>query len=174
MPDIYYLAYGSNMLPRRIELRLGRCRTIGVAFLAEYALRFHKRGGDGSGKCDAFLTENSGDALYGVVYSLSETQRETLDDFEGPGYVSRDVRVQTRSGALTAYAYVAKPAHVDTDLLPFRWYKSIVEAGARKHDLPAHYIESIYATGALADPDADRHSHHVAMIDSDLTGMARR
>jgi hypothetical protein len=173
MPDIYYLAYGSNMLPRRIELRLGRCRAIGMASLAEYSLRFHKRGRDGSGKCDAFHTGDPSDVLYGVVYALNEAQREMLDDFEGPGYVSRDVSVRARPGVLTAYAYVAKAAHVDLDLLPFHWYKSIVEAGARAHNLPAHYVESIYATGALADPDADRHSHHVAMIDSGPTGTVR-
>lgn len=170
MSGAYYLAYGSNMLPRRIELRLGRCDVLGVASLVEYALRFHKRGRDGSGKCDAFLTGNPADTLYGVVYSLSEAQREMLDDFEGPGYVSRDVCVQTRSAVLTAYAYVAKPAHVDADLLPFYWYKSIVEAGARAHDLPAHYVEGITATDALTDPDTERNSHHLALIESGIGG----
>ena len=174
MSNTYYLAYGSNMLPRRIELRLGRCRAVGMASLWRYALRFHKRGRDGSGKCDAYLTGRSSDTLYGVVYSLSAAQREMLDEFEGPGYESREVRVQTRSGALSAYAYVAKPAHVDGDLLPFGWYKSIVEAGARTHNLPAHYIESISATGASTDPDADRNSHHLAIIESELSGTVRR
>jgi gamma-glutamylcyclotransferase len=174
VPDTYYLAYGSNMLPHRIELRLGRCASLGVASLQGYALRFHKRGRDGSGKCDAFETGDAADVLYGVVYTLSETQRELLDDFEGPGYASRDVRVHTSSGVLTAYAYVAKPAHVDARLKPFHWYKSIVEAGARVHDLPEHYVERISATGVLTDPDVERTSQHLAILENFLSGMERR
>ena len=169
-----YLAYGSNMWPRRIELRLGRCEVVGVASLNGYALRFHKRGGDGSGKCDAFHTASPADSLYGVVYSFTQAQRELLDGFEGPGYASRDVPVRTRSGMLTAYVYVAKVGHVATGLQPFSWYKSIVEAGARAHGLPAHYIESIATVCASRDPDADRDSHHLAMLDKDITGGANR
>jgi hypothetical protein len=162
------------MWPRRIELRLGSCEVVGVAKLDEYALRFHKRGGDGSGKCDAFHTASSADCLYGVVYSLTQAQRDLLDDFEGPGYVSRDVSVRTRSGMLTAYVYVAKAEHVAAGLQPFSWYQSIVEAGARTHDLPAHYIESIATVRALPDPDSDRDSHHLAMLDRDIIGGACR
>jgi len=153
---IRYLAYGSNMWPRRIELRLGPCEAAGIASLREYALRFHKRGGDGSGKCDAFHTGNPADTLYGVVYSLSQAQREMLDEIEGPGYASRDVSVRTQSGMLTAYAYLARTGHVDADLRPFSWYKAIVVAGARAHGLPAHYIDSLAATCASSDRCADR------------------
>lgn len=174
MPDVYYLAYGSNMLPSRIELRLGRCDSLGIASLSGYSLRFHKRGRDGSGKCDAFHTGEVADILYGVVYALSGAQREMLDEFEGPGYASRDVRVRTRAGVLTAYAYMAKPLHVDADLEPYHWYKSMVEAGARVHGLPRHYVESISATGARTDPDADRTSHHMAILEAHVSGTISR
>ncbi len=174
MTRFRYLAYGSNMWPRRIELRLGPCEVVGVASLNGYALRFHKRGGDGSGKCDAFHTASPADCLYGVVYSLTQAQRDLLDDFEGPGYASRDIPVRTRSGMLTAYVYVAKIGHVAAGLQPFSWYKSIVEAGARTHELPAQYIESIASVRASPDPDADRDSLHLAMLDKDLMGGAYR
>lgn len=165
-PQSYYLAYGSNMLLRRIELRLGACEAVGVASLAGYALRFHKRGRDGSGKCDAFRTGDPADTLYGVVYALSEAQRSRLDELEGPGYGSRDVRVRIPSGELTAYAYVARPGHVDAELLPFEWYKSIVVAGARDHGLPGHYVETITTVSALTDPDSERHSMHVEILEA--------
>ena len=71
---------------------------------------------------------------------------------------------------LTAYVYVAKAGHVAAGLQPFSWYQSIVEAGARTHDLPAHYIESIATVCALPDPDPDRDSHHLAMLDRDILG----
>ncbi len=162
------------MWPRRIELRLGRCEAIGTASLRGYALRFHKRGGDGSGKCDAFHTGNPANTLYGVVYSLSQAQRDMLDEFEGPGYASRDVSVRMQSGMLTAYAYVARAGHVDTDLRPFAWYKSIVVAGAQAHGLPAHYLETLAAVYASPDPDVDRNSECLAILDRDDTGSTYR
>jgi len=159
-----YLAYGSNMWPRRIELRLGACEVIAVVRLDGYALRFHKRGGDGSGKCDAFHTGNAADSLYGVAYGLSRAQRDKLDEFEGPGYASRDVAVRTPSGIITAYAYVAKADHVDFNLRPFHWYKSIVVAGARRHVLPADYVAHIAAVDSSPDSDGDRDALHRAML----------
>jgi len=173
-PRIRYLAYGSNMWRHRIELRLGVCELVGVVSLGEYALRFHKRGGDGSGKCDAFHTGNSADALYGVVYSLTRTQRDMLDEFEGPGYITRDVSVRAQSGKFTAYVYVARPEHVEADLRPFDWYKSIVVAGARAHALPAHYVESIDRVGASADPDSERDTHYIAILNGDVPGGVNR
>lgn len=168
MPEILYFAYGSNMWPRRIELRLGACEVVGVVRLDQYALRFHKRGRDGSGKCDAFHTGNAADALHGVVYSLSHVQRNMLDEFEGPGYLSRNVTVRAESRLFTAYAYVAKPEHVDSDLQPFAWYKTIVMAGARAHALPAHYIQSIASVCSSTDPDSERDTHHLAMLEEHL------
>ena len=162
---VRYLAYGSNMLPRRIEQRLGTCETLGVVSLDGYALRFHKRGRDGSGKCDAFHTGDPAHTLFGVVYALTAEQQRMLDDFEGPGYLCRDVTVRIRSRMLTAYAYVARPAHVDADLRPFHWYKSIVLAGARTHGLPSGYVEEIMSVPSNPDPDAVRDAHHVAMLD---------
>ena len=160
------------MLPRRIEQRLGRCELTGVVSLGGYALRFHKRGGDGSGKCDAYRTGKSTDILYGVVYSLTRTQRDMLDDFEGPGYASQNVSVNAGARLLTAYAYVARSEHVETELQPFGWYKSIVLAGARTHGLPAHYIARIAAVESLLDPDSDRDSHHLAMLGGDAASGA--
>jgi gamma-glutamylcyclotransferase len=159
-----YLAYGSNMWPRRIELRLGACEVIAVVRLDGYALRFHKRGGDGSGKCDAFHTGNAADRLYGVAYGLSQAQRDKLDEFEGPGYASRDVAVRTPSGMITAYAYVARAEHVDVNLRPFDWYKSIVVAGARRHALPADYVARIAGVDASPDADGDRDALHRAIL----------
>ena len=82
--------------------------------------------------------------------------------------------MRARSDLLTAYAYVARSEHVQADLQPFGWYKSIVLAGARAHALPAHYIASIADVGSLPDPDAGRNSHHLAMLDGDLTSGTNR
>lgn len=153
------------MWRRRIELRLGSCELLGVASLRGYALRFHKIGRDGSGKCDAYHTGDSNDSLYGVVYALSENQRDLLDELEGPGYASREVTVRMRAGMSTAYTYVAKSEHLEPELRPFEWYKSIVVAGARAHALPPGYQERLMAVAAIPDPDAERHALHQAILD---------
>ena len=121
---------------------------------------------------DAYQTGNSADTLYGVVYSLTRAQKNMLDEFEGPGYISRNVSVHAGASMLTAYAYVARSEHVETDLQPFGWYKSIVLAGARAHALPVHYIARIAAVTSLPDPDPDRDSHHLAMLDGDVASRA--
>ena len=169
---IYYLAYGSNMWRRRIELRLGHCESLGIGSLRGYSLRFHKRGRDGSGKCDAFHTGDLGDVLYGVVYRLSAAQRDALHGYEGSGYGTRHVPVRTRSGALTAYTYVAKQDHVDAALNPFVWYQSLVVAGARAHGLPMRYVAAISAISAIADPDLERHALHQRILDETLEAAA--
>ena len=164
---VLYLAYGSNMLPRRIEKRLGPCRLLGAANVSGFSLRFHKRGRDGSGKCDAFFTEHHADTLHGVVYELSEAQRTSLDAFEGSGYTTRTLSVDAAFGSLEVYTYVARPEHVDHALRPFPWYKSIVVAGALAHDLPQRYIERLRAIETIADEDAQRAALHLALLDDE-------
>ena len=111
---VRYLAYGSNMLPRRIEDRLGRCPSLGAASVRGYSLEFHKRGRDGSGKCDAYFTGAPGETLHGVVYELTVAQRAALDEFEGVGYESCDLAVDTASGIIEVYTYVARLRSVET------------------------------------------------------------
>lgn len=136
-----------------------------MAVLPGFDLRFHKRGRDGSGKCDAYRTGDPTDSLYGVVYSLNHSQRDMLDEFEGPGYLSLEVSVRVPAGFVTAYAYVARDEHVASGLPPFNWYKSIVVAGARTHALPAHYIEHLESVYAQSDPDSDREARHLALLE---------
>lgn len=163
--SVLYLAYGSNMLVRRIEERLGGCRLLGAASASGLSLRFHKRGRDGSGKCDAFFTEHGGDVLHGVVYELSEQQRATLDRFEGAGYEPRDLVVDSAGGELEVYTYVARADHIDPVLRPFPWYKSIVLAGALANGLPASYVEHLREVETVPDVDAQRVALHLALLE---------
>jgi hypothetical protein len=55
-----YFAYGSNMSVSRLVARTPSAQPLGRCALRGHQLRFHKVGGDGSAKCDAFHTGNSG------------------------------------------------------------------------------------------------------------------
>ena len=163
---ITYFAYGSNMLTARIEERLGRCARVGTGYLKGRQLVFHKRGRDGSGKCDAFETGRLADRVFGVLYRLDRGQRLKLDGFEGPGYESREVVVQLTLDAIEAYTYVAVPSAVERDLVPYSWYKSLVVAGAHAHRLPLPYREMLETFPCMSDPDVERRSWYEALLEA--------
>ena len=151
-----YFGYGSNMLAARIERRLGPCEQLGPALLHGHVLAFHKRGGDGSGKCDAYRTGAPADRMWGALFGLTSRQLEALDGIEGPGYRRETVEVFVGEHALEAKLYVAKPEAIAPGLVPFDWYRDFVVAGARDLELPRGYLDAIEAVRCVADPDRER------------------
>lgn len=157
MDTIYYFSYGSNMSTLRLAHRAPSVRALAVARLQRHRLRFHKRGKDSSGKCDAELTGDATDVVYGVVFEIAASEKLRLDEHEGlnKGYEEKRVSIWTEDGkeleALTYYA-----TNIDPALKPYDWYKEHVVRGAREHGLPREYVESIAAVEAVPDPDSPR------------------
>lgn len=134
-----------------------------MARLSGYALRFHKRGQDGSGKGNAFHTGNLEDEVWGAVYSLAAEDKPRLDQAEslGCGYnVATQSLVLSTGTVHEVFFYVADPAYIDHSLWPYAWYKDLVVQGARAHQLPDNYIERIEQASTIDDPDQDRHETH--------------
>ena len=141
-----YFAYGSNMSTARLTARTPSARVVGRGRLPNHALRWHKRGRDGSGKCDvAFAGARSTAVVWGVLYRIDCAEKADLDRIEGlgVGYDEHEVVVVTEAGEIAARTYVARPGAVDPALRPRQWYKAHVLAGAREHGLPAPYVEMI-------------------------------
>jgi len=162
-----YFAYGSNLHPERLRQRTPSCRALGIARLAGYTLRFHKRGRDGSGKGNAFLTGNPDDEVWGVVYSLAAEEKASLDQAEslGCGYNVVTQSLGLLAGAVhEVFFYVADSAYIDHALWPYTWYKNLVIEGARIHRLPSAYIEHLEQVSAIDDPDATRHAIHRRIV----------
>ncbi len=156
MDTIYYFAYGSNMHPERLRQRVRSSRSCGMAQVHGYTLAFHKRGGDGSGKCNLLHTGRHTDRIYGVYYEMSVTEKPELDRIEGPLYRIVELDLDTAQGGLQAFAYIA-PAHaMQADLAPYDWYKNFVVRGAQLHNLPLEYIAGLEIVTAVPDPDAAR------------------
>ena len=158
-----YFGYGSNMPRARIEERLGPCERLGAASLSGWKLAFHKRSADGSGKCDAVLTNNPDDRLWGALDRLTGDQMEKLDGIER-GYHRRTVEVRFGTGLRRAELYVAMEDRIDPDLRPYDWYKALVLAGARELDLPAAYVASIQEVVSCPDPNQERASRNRAAL----------
>jgi gamma-glutamylcyclotransferase (GGCT)/AIG2-like uncharacterized protein YtfP len=162
---VYYFAYGSNMSRSRLRHRLPSARSVGIARLTEHQLRFHKVGHcDGSAKCDAYLTGDSGHQVIGVLYQISLEEKPCLDEVEGvgDGYEEKRVAVETDEGdIIEVFTYHA--TLINPDIKPYDWYRQHVLIGAREHDLPETYIDEILRIPTIDDPDTARQARELAI-----------
>jgi hypothetical protein len=152
-----YLAYGSNMLCKRLLRRIATAREPRVARLPGYAVRYHKRGVDLSAKCDLVFV--GGDATaFGVIFAIDPAEQAVLDRFEnvGAGYHRTSITVLVDDRPLEALTYLADDTHVVEGLRPYDWYRDLVVAGAREHGLPGSYIDAHLDVPASPDPDGER------------------
>ena len=154
--SLYYFAYGSNLHPARLQARIPSAELIDTAYLPGYSLRFHKRGGDGSAKCDAWQEQVQDIALPGAVYQMAAAHKSTLDEIEGPGYRVDYVRIECQSKSLEAFCYISEPDYVDQSLQPFCWYKELVYRGAKYHDFCQAHLQSIVVVPEKQDQDLER------------------
>ena len=154
-----YFAYGSNMALARLRARIPSARLYRNARLPGYELKFHKKGADGSAKCDVVRSENRSLLVHGVLFEFDIAEKPILDVFEGPRYESHRVELLTANDSVTeAFMYVVadKAAHTDHRLKPFHWYKHHVLHGAREARLPDDYIADIAAVESQPDHDEER------------------
>jgi len=168
--NLIYFAYGSNMFSKRLQAKK-RCpsaKPMGMTELRGHALKWHKQSKDGSGKCD--IVEATGDPqafVLGVLYEIAPEEKDALDRAEGlgHGYEEIDIKVLRDGALLTAKAYRA--TNVDPALKPYIWYRSLVVAGAREHELSPDYITRLEAVPACDDPDRARHEENMRLIDGE-------
>lgn len=162
-------AYGSNLCVERMLARAPGAVVVAAGVLDGHALRWHKRGRDGSGKCDALATGLAADAVHGVVYALTAEDKAALDGVEGLGvhYFEKPVRIRGGQGReLDALVYVANPARIDERAIPWTWYRDFVVTGARQHGLPGRYVDALERVFAARDPDAAREFRETAVLSS--------
>lgn len=109
-------------------------------------------------------TGNSADRVYGVLFSIAESDADVLDGAEGlgHGYRKGEVEVVTPQGTTQAVAYFA--TRKDTHLVPYHWYKDLVMQGAIEHALPMSHIEKLRAIRSQPDLDAGRRARNEALL----------
>ena len=120
-------------------------------------MRFHKRGQDGSGKCDIHEVDREDARVHGVLFTLPHADKVTLDRIEGlgAGYEQKVVSVThadgVRNEAVTYYA-----TDITNALKPFCWYRHHVLAGAEEFQLPRDYVRAIATVPYVSDHDVSR------------------
>ena len=151
-----YFAYGSNMLTKRLQDRAPSAKAVGIGYLKEHHLRWHKKSQDRSGKCDIFFTGDQDHLVHGVLFEISGSEKKRLDTVEGlhQGYDEKLVEIITTSGRVSAVTYYATV--IDEQLRPYDWYQRYVVEGAIEHGLPEYYLQELKAVGAMEDPDPER------------------
>ena len=156
-----YAAYGSNLLPLRLSLRLPTARFAGTAKLGGNRLCFHKRSKDRSGKCNIV---SGNDRVHLAIYELNGEEKAALDQIEGVGmgYSVEQIEVPNFGECFT---YVATASFIDDDLRPYSWYKELVLAGCESLKLPNDYIAMIQAITAIVDPDQARHADNMKIVE---------
>jgi len=165
MKTLHYLAYGSNLHPRRLQQRVPSARVIGTVGLMGWQLKFHKRGQDASAKCNIIQTGKTADVVYGAIYAIQASEKNELDKVEGlnAGYSLAHIEIAEVG---IAFYYVADEKYIDSDLLPFDWYKELVVAGGRFHAFPETYLAQINNVNAIPDFDTARQQQYMTILDS--------
>ncbi len=139
---IPYFAYGSNMLKKRLEDRVGFVVCKGKATLENYHFSFNKLGMDGTGKAN--IVPETGSTVSGVLYELTQSQVEILDTYEGtPTHYERKWVIVDGTQAVT---YIATPEYTSkTQLKPSPEYLSLITQGALVNhiDLKIYVISKV-------------------------------
>jgi gamma-glutamylcyclotransferase len=144
-----YFAYASNMSAPVMSAACPRHRFLGRARLPGWRLAFTRRSvRTGTGVAD-LLADPDG-VVWGVLYEISDTDLESLDQKEGRGwaYERRGVRVFADDGSLhdaVAYVVITKSSE---PIAPSDRYAQRLLAAARERGLPEDYVR------ALAEADA--------------------
>ena len=165
-----YLAYGSNLLPARLQARVPGARLVGTCRIPGRRLAFHLAGSDGSAKCDIPLER--GACAFGALYRIGVEGRGRLDAIEGldVSYVRLGLRILDSPEAGTAEAYVALEDRIEAGIRPYGWYKGLVLAGARYHGFPEDYVSAISAVPELPDPNRSRALENLGVVEAGLAG----
>lgn len=159
------------MHPLRLKARTPSCRPFAVTCLTGYKLCFHKRGQDGSGKCNAWFTGKPTDRVMGIVYTLAQHEKWRLDEAEGlgRGYNEATLRLTIGYKQHTVFLYVADSNYIDDSLKPFTWYKALVVAGCHAHRLPDSYTAQHVAwVDTVKDPDQARSLAHLRILTNNM------
>ena len=166
--SLLYLAYGSNLHPRRLRARIGDFELAGVVELPGWRLCFDKRGADGSAKANLRPVPGSQYRAWAAAYRVSPEQLPVLDHFEGCGGGYETIRfdIDLDGHWQPALAYLTPSHWITHSMRPYDWYRELIVAGAGYLNLPDDYIATIAEVPVILDPDSDRRRKRLALADS--------
>jgi gamma-glutamylcyclotransferase (GGCT)/AIG2-like uncharacterized protein YtfP len=141
-----YFAYGSNMAERQMKERCPSAQRIAVAMLRDYELVFNRLGSYRPGGV-ASVAPAEGKRVYGVVWRISSSDLDRLDEVEDPAAYQRDIATVfgLDGSRWRAYLYEATPEGV---FEPDRDYLELMVEAAVESGLPEKYVAALKDGGA--------------------------
>jgi len=148
----YYFAYGSNMNKAQMLKRCPSSKPIGVAVLKNYALAFTAYSNKRESAV-ADVVEKLESEVWGILYTLSETDVNSLDNFEGaPNFYKKiNVSVLLQSnwndewmGTVKSFeAFTYAVVNKTKQTAPTNAYLKILIDAAIQHHFPEWYQQII-------------------------------
>lgn len=127
-----YFAYGSNLSHAQMVKRCPQCEVLGSAVLTGYRWYVSKRG-------YASLLPSTRDRVFGLVYSISDTDEVSLDRCESEaGYVKSEVTARFKGEDMSCMLYVDPNTEEGR---PKKRYAAEIRKGIKDAKLPADYVK---------------------------------
>lgn len=149
-----YAAYGSNLDPARMASRAPASPPIGWGWLRGWRLTFGCRDVGWTGALTT-MVEDPGHDVFVMLYDMTPVDEASLDLWEGVElglWHKIRVRVETRDGAVLAWAYVLDDYEGG---LPSAAYRQVIADAARAGGAPTAYVDRIATHPCQEDLDAD-------------------
>ena len=142
---VWYFAYGSNLDPDTfVGRRRMRPLEATAALLEGFELVFDLPVGRGE-RGVANLRDAPQGEVHGVAWAISRAQASHLDRTEGVhrGYYSRQQVQVTAADGRQFDAFTYQSSHGVAGRKPSRRYLGLLLRGARHHDLPREWIDTL-------------------------------
>ena len=137
-PSLYF-AYGINMSREDMARRCPGASIVGVATLRDYRFLITDRGG-------ASVIPFLGSVVFGVLWSIGETDLAALDHYEGvpDSYLRWNMDVLVDGDPVTAEIYTATSVKEGR---PWPMYLERIVGAAREVGMPEGYVRELMGWG---------------------------
>lgn len=143
----FYFAYGSNLDARQMQERCPGAISVGTGSIKGFSLSFTRHSKKWNGGV-ADIIESPEGLVWGLVWSLSEENLSSLDQYEGHPTIYRRREMDIQMGPekkITAWVYEVlqkKPL-----IEPSAEYLKVIVSSAAEVGLPSEYTASIAKFG---------------------------
>lgn len=140
-----YFAYGSNMKLVQMKSRCPEAKKIGIGRLDGYEICFPRKSSSRQGKGVPSICEKAGAHVEGVLFELTDSDLNRLDEYEGVpnSYIRKSVTILMNDGGeIVAETYVANTME-GAPFKPSKTYMGTIIEGAIENSLSEHYIEKL-------------------------------
>lgn len=143
---MFYFAYGSNMNPDQMHIRVGefgKCVLLGSASLVNHALVFDVPDDHAPNAGYANVQKKKGSIVNGVLYELDNNSFAILDKYEHvPILYTRElIYIHHKKELKESYIYLGTKSNLRQNLHPTKRYLNRILLG--KDFLPKDYFENL-------------------------------